>query len=314
MTNEVSNTGSLIRSELWQAQLEELLHEQLLGTPFVRQLDFPDGTTFTLPSLGAALVRDFPEGSNLIRDAIDTGELQFTLNDPIASAGALTEVLMEDSMWRAELMAGVPMEQAVAVMERFETDVLALANSQPSGQGNVNAINGIDHRRVASGTNEVMVPKDFAFARYALTKAKVPTNNLIAIVDPSVAFALETSTNLVNVSNNPQWEGIIETGIEKNMRFIRNVYGFDVFESNLLATANETIGSATTTAGIANIFMSADRPNLLPFAVAWRRHPVLRSSVNDQNHNIEYDTSARYGTGMVRANNLVVIPSDTDQV
>ena len=312
--NNTGNTQSLIRSELWQRQLEEILDEMLTGTPFVRQLDFPDGSAFTMPSIGTALVRDLPEDIEVTFDALDTGEKQMTLNDPVVSATSISEVFLEDSLWNSQFMAEVPVRHAAAIMERFETEVLALANAQSLGQGNSNNINGIAHRRIGTGTNEVMDPSDFAYARYALNKAKVPNMNLMAIVDPSVAFALETSTQLVNVSNNPRWEGIIESGIEKNMRFVKNVYGFDVFESNLLADANETGGGLTTTAGKANIFMSAGSEMLLPFAIAWRRRPKLERQFDPLRREEQVITTARWGTLLSREDNLIVTITDTDQV
>ena len=312
--NTTTNSDSIIRSELWQQQLEEILHELLTGTPFVRQVDFPDGSAFTMPSLGTALVRDLPEGTEVTFDALDTGETTITMNDPVVAANSVSRVLMEDSMWASDLMSTIPTEQAAAIMERFETDVLALANSQFAGASNANQINGIDHRRVASGTNEVIDPADFAYAGYALKKAKIPNQSLLSIVDPSVAFSLETSTNLVNVSNNPRWEGIIETGITNNMRFVKNVYGFDIFESNLLPTANETINSVTTAAGVANLFMSVARDSILPFVLAWRRKPVMETDNPIGLQELQVLTSARWGTGLVRDENLVVILSDTDQV
>lgn len=312
--NIIANTQSLIRSELWQAQLEEILHELLTGTPFVRQVDFPDGSAFTMPSIGTALVRDLPETAEITFDALDTGEVTITKNDPVVAANSVSRMLMEDSMWSSEIMSAIPVEQAAAIMERFETDIFALAMQQFAGVSDPNQINGIDHRRVASGTSEVMAPADFAYAGYALKKAKVPTTNLLAFVDPSVAFALETSTNLVNVSNNPRWEGIIETGITDNMRFIKNVYGFDIFESNLLPDANETINSITTAAGKANLFMSAARETILPFVLAWTRRPMMETEDVIKTQETQVATTARWGTGLVRDENLVVILSDTDQV
>ena len=312
--NNTSNSASIIRSELWETQLEEILHENLMGVPFVRQVDFPDGTQFTMPSIGTPLVRDLPEGAEVTFDALDTGETTITMNAPVIAANSLSQVLMEDSMWAAEAIASIPVEQAQAIMERFETDTLALAMTQFAGVNNQNLINGAAHRKIAGGTNEVMQPQDFAFAGFSLKKAKIARQNLVAIVDPSVAFALETTTNLVNISNNPRWEGIIETGIEQNFRFIRNVYGFDVFESNLLPTMNETIDGLTTTAGVANIFTSLARPSIAPFVLAWRRKPMLVSEWNNKKKQTEVDTTARWGSGLVRDENLVVIGSDTDQV
>lgn len=311
--NNTGNSGSIIRSELWQQQLEEILHENLLGVPFVRQVDFPDGNAFTMPSLGTPLVRDLPEGAEVTFDALDNGETTITMNAPVVAANSISEVLLEDSMWANELLSAIPGEQAQAIMERFESDTLGLAMFQFEGVNAENKINGVAHRRIASGTNEVMDTTDFAFAGYSLKKAKVRRQNLIAIVDPSVAFALETSTQLSNVSNNPKWEGIIESGIEQNFRFVRNVYGFDVFESNLLPDMNETIDGKTTTAGKANLFMSMQQ-GILPFVLAWRRKPKLISEMDNKIHELQTQTTARWGSGLVRDENLVVIGSDTDQV
>ena len=311
--NNTGNTQSLIRPELWQQQLEEVLHENLLGVPFVRQVDFPDGNAFTMPSLGTPLVRDLPEGAEVTFDALDNGETTITMNAPVVAANSISEVLLEDSMWANELLSAIPGEQAIAIMERFETDTLGLAMFQFAGTDNANNINGVAHRRVAVGTNQTMDVTDFAFAGYSLKKAKIRRINLMAIVDPSVAYALETQTQLANVSNNPKWEGIIETGIEQNFRFIRNIYGFDVFESNLLPDMNETIGGRTTTAGKANLFMSMQQ-GILPFVLAWRRKPKLISEMDNKIHELQTQTTARWGSGLVKDENLVVIGSDTDQV
>jgi hypothetical protein len=312
--NNTQNTLALIRGEVWQAQLEEILHENLMGVPFVRQVDFPDGDKFTMPSIGTPLVRDLPEGTELTFDALDTGEVSITMNAPVVAANSLSQILLEDALWASELISAVPVEQAQAIMERFETDTLALCMNQSGGLSNANNINGVAHRKIGTGTNETMAVKDFAFAGFSLQKAKVPRTNLVAIVDPSVGFALETATQLTNLSNNPHWEGIIETGITDNFRFVRNVFGFDVFESNMLPTMNETIGGLTTTAGKANIFTSLARPGIAPFVLAWRRQPILVAEWNNKKKQTEIDTTARWGSGLVREENIVVIGTDTDQV
>ncbi len=314
MGNNTENSQAIIRGEVWQVQLEEILHENLMGVPFVRQVEFPDGTQFTMPSIGTPLVRDLPEDTEITFDALDTGEVSITMNAPVVAANSLSQILMEDSLWAAEAIASIPVEQAQAIMERFETDTLGLAMNQSGGVSNANLINNVAHRKIGTGTNETMAVKDFAFAGYSLQKAKVSRKNLVAIVDPSVGFALETSTQLTNISNNPRWEGIIETGITDNFRFVRNVFGFDVFESNMLPTMNETIGGLTTTAGKANIFSSLARPSIAPFVLAWRRHPVLVAEWKNGKKRTEIDTTARWGSGLVREENIVVIGTDTDQV
>jgi len=185
----------------------------------------------------------------------------------------------------------------------------------PDGQtaSNLNTINNAHHRFVASGASEVMTVEDFAKALYALQKANVPATNLIAIVDPSVEYTMNTQTNLVNMSNNPRWEGIVTSGISSGMRFIKNIYGFDVYVSHFLKDVNETINGLTTAAGKANLFFSAT-PDILPFVGSVRQPPQVDSEYNKDLQRDEYVTTMRYGFKLFRPENLVVVLADTDQV
>jgi hypothetical protein len=195
----------------------------------------------------------------------------------------------------------------------MEVDVLAIG---PEGQtsANTNSINGAEHRWVGSGTNEAIGVQDFAKALYALQKANVPTTNLVAIVDPSVEYTLNTLTNIVNVSNNPRWEGIIASGHSTGMRFVKNIYGFDVYTSqNLKNSIAETIGSKSTTVGVANLFFSA-APDVLPFVGHVRQAPKVDSEFNKDLQREEYVTTCRYGFKLFRPENLVVVLTDTDVV
>jgi hypothetical protein len=196
-------------------------------------------------------------------------------------------------------------------MTRLETDILALANQQTAND--LNQINGAAHRFVGSGAAESISVVDFARALHSLKKANVPQTNLIAIVDPSVEYSINTITNLTNVSNNPRWEGIVSSGIATGMKFIKNIYGFDVYTSNYLADANETIAALTTAAGKANIFCSA-APDVLPFVGAWRQMPKVDSDYNKDYQREEHVTTARYGVKLYRPENLVVCLTDTDVV
>lgn len=313
MAFTTSNVGDhLIRAELWSNQLKDILLDELMATQWVRWLtEFPDGNTFTIPSIGEAVTTDIQENVPIEYTAMDTGEFQFSITEYVGSAHYITQKAMQDSFYAQELLSQFVPKERRAIEERVETSILALANSQTLSS--LNTINGANHRFVASGTNEVMDVKDFALAKYALKKANVPLSNLVAIVDPSVAYTLETLTNLVNVSNNPQWEGIITTGLTSGMRFIRNIFGFDVYESNYLPTANETINGKTTAAGVANIFFSAEQ-SVVPFIGAWRQMPTVYSEFKKDLLRDEYLTVCRWGTKLYRPENLVVVLSDTDQV
>ncbi len=315
---DTTNSALLIRAELWATELKEVLLDQLQGMGYVRFLtEFPDGTTFTIPSIGEATVRDYVENQPIVYDALDTGEFQLTITEYLSSGNYITKQARQDAFYSAELEASFVPKQARALAEKLESDIMALgAGGAPGGQtaADLNTINGADHRFVANGTSEVMAISDYARALFALKKANVPDQALIGIVDPSVEFELNTSTNIVNVSNNPRFEGIIETGIASGMRFVKNVFGFDLFTSNYLATANETIDSKTTASGKANLFFSAADPRNLPFIGAWRQMPEVDASFNKDFQREEYVTTARYGLKVYRPENLVVVLSDDDQV
>ena len=315
MAGHASNNGSsdsLIRSELWSSQLKDVLEDEIgMAMRYVRWLDeFPDGDQFTIPSIGQAKVDDFVEGQEIKFRNLATGEFNFSITEYLSSAHSITDKLKEDSFYMNELMSSFVPKQARAIMERLETDIFALANQQTASD--LNNINGFPHRFVGSGTNETIAVQDFAKANLSLTKANAPAMNRIAIVDPTVGFELETLTNLVNVSNNARWEGVIESGLTQGMSFVKNVYGFDVFTSNYLADANETIDSITTTAGKANIFFSA-APDVLPFIGAWRRMPEVEFHREPKLQEDQFITTARYGVKLFRPENLVTVLTDTDQ-
>ncbi len=302
----------LHRSNVWSTQLKDVLEDELQATKYVNWLsEFPDGDTFNIPSVGQMQVDNYVEDTSVKYRAMDTGNFTFTIGNYLSSATYITNKAKQDSFYMNQLVSTFVPKQQRAIQVRVETDILALSAQQTlSG---LNNINGAPHRFVASGTNETIGIADFAKARYSLKKANVPDTNLIAIVDPSVEYTLNTLSNLVNVSNNPQWEGIVSTGIATGMRFVKNVYGFDVYTSNYLADANETISGRTTAAGKANMFFSASS-DVVPFIGAWRQMPKVDSEYNKDFQRDEYVTTARYGVKLYRPENLVCVLADTDQV
>lgn len=309
-----ASNDHLIRSNIWTNDLKDVLEEELFATKYVKMLEFPDGDTLNMPSIGAMESNDYTEDSAVSYTRMDTGNFTFTIDQYKSSATYITNKMKQDSFYMSELVSSFVPKQARALMEAMETKVLDVG---PSGQtsGNVNSINGADHRWVGSGTGETMSITDFAKAKYALRKANVPMTNLVAIVDPSVEYELSTVTNLVNVSNNPRWEGIVRDGISTGMRFFMNIYGFDVYVSDFLKVnaASETIGALTAAAGVNNLFFSAS-PDVLPFVGSIRQAPKVDSEYNKDFQREEYVTTCRYGYKLFRPENLVCVVTDTDQV
>lgn len=310
-----SNDDHLIRSNLWSGQLKEVLQDELLGMKYVEMLtDFPDGDTFNIPSIGQAETNDYVENQAIKYSAMDTGNFTFSINQYKSSATYITEKMKQDSHMASRLISKFVPSQARALAKAMELKILSVG---PDGQtsASLNQINGASHRWVGSGTNEVMAVTDFAKANYALDMANVPQSNRVAIVHPSVGYALSVLTNLSNLSNNPRWEGIVRDGALTGTKFLMNVYGFDVYISQNLKvnSSSETINSVTSAAGVNNLFFSADSM-VLPFVGAIRQAPKVDSSYNKDYQREEYVTTCRYDFKLFRPENMVVVVTDTDQV
>jgi hypothetical protein len=311
------NTGAnehLIRSNIWSNQLKEVLLDELFAMKYVDMIsDFPDGDTLNIPSIGQAETHDYVEGQAIRYTGMDTGNFTFTIDKYKSSATYITEKMKQDSFYMSRLVSSFVPKQSRAIAKAMEVNVLELGpNAQTAS--NVNAINGADHRWVGGGTNEVIAPADFAKAKFALQKANVPMTDLVAIVDPSVEYTLSTLANLTTLQNNPRWEGIVRDGISTGMKFITNIYGFDVYVSqNLRSGLAETISGKTTTVGVGNLFFSAS-PDVVPFVGSIRQPPKVDSEFNKDLQREEYVTTARYGFKLFRPENMVVVITDTDQV
>jgi len=315
MAFSVNTNEHFIRSNLWSTELKEVLEDKLIGMQWVDWItDFPDGDTINIPSLGQAEVLNYVEGEAVRYTAMDSGNFTFTISQYKSSATYITNKYKQDSFYTGRIVSSFVPKQARAIGKAMEVDMLAVG---PNGQtaSNLNAINGANHRFVGSGTSETIAIVDFAKAKYALDKANVPEVNRVAVVDPSVEYALNTLTNLTNVSNNPRWEGIITTGLAGGMQFIRNIYGFDVYVSTNLKvnSTSETINSVTAAAGVNNLFFSA-APEVLPIIGAVRQAPKVDSEYNKDFQREEYVTTCRYDFKLYRPENMVVVLTDTDQV
>ena len=303
------NVSLLTRAEVWSRELKEILEDELMATTYVRWLsEFPDGDTFKIPSIGQAYVDDYSEDTAVKYRPLDTGQFTFQITEYLSSGTYVTKKAEQDAFYMNELISSFVPKQERAIMEHVEESILGLQSQQTAG--NTNAINGEKHRYVATGSSNVISVNDFARANLSLNKANVSANNRVAIVDPSVAYTIETATNLSNISNNPMFEGIVSSGIATGMRFVRNVYGFDVYTSQRLATiGTETLETVNAAGFKANLFFSADS-TVTPFIGAWRQMPEVDTEYNKDFQRTEFVTTARYGVKLYRPENLVTVLSN----
>lgn len=308
-----NNTANLLRTNLWSRQIKELLLDELNAMKFVRIIqDFPDGVQINIPSIGEAETADFTEGQAIKYNSMDTGNFIFNFDQYKYSANAISEKFKRDSFYSADVVAAFVPRQHRALMEAIETRILQVANTGQTS-GSLNVINTANHRFIGSGPNQAIAFQDFAKAHYALVKANVPLMNLVAIVDPSVAYTLQTQANTVNLlSPMPMWEDVVRNGAVTGFKFRFNLYGFDVYCSNYLpAIASETINSVTVTNGVANMFFSAAPGDTMPWIGGFRQMPTVYSEFNKDLQQDEYFTITEYGFKLYRPENMVIIPTST---
>jgi len=298
----------LVRTELWSSELKDILQEQLMGTKYVRMLNgFPDGNTFNIPSVGELPMREVAENTPVTYDSMDTGEFTFTIDRYVEAATFITDKAKQDSYYSQQLIGMFPTKMRRALDENLEGSVFALANTQTVD--NTNTINGADHRFVASGSsNTVLSLDDFAKAKYALDKAQAGGTR-VAIIDPSQEYVFNNLVGAQAFTNNPAFGGIVNGGFVNEvtgMRFIRNIFGFDVYVSNFLATPTDsTIDSVSVPAApVTNIFMSVGG-DLTPFVGAYRQLPRVEYERNKDMRRDEYVMNARFGLKLYRPECLV---------
>ncbi len=321
MAMTTANMDLLTRSEVWSSELKEILRDEMMAQRYVRMLEgFPDGNQFTIPSIGQTQVDNYVEDTAVTYRPLDTGEFTFTIDRYLSSATYMTKRAEQDAFYSAELMSRFVPEQERAIMAHFEATTMAAPEVGVSANS-TETIDGITHRWAGSTTGAFIAVSDFARARYSLKKLNVPDTNLVAIVDPSVEYTINTLTNLVSVSDNPRWEGIVADGIATGMKFVKNIYGFDVYTSNYLATAtdNALTNAASTPAnqdfssvnGKVNLFFSA-AATANPFVGAWRQMPEVDYEYNKDFQRHEYVTTARYGVKLYRPENMVRVITKTN--
>jgi len=320
MSQLTGNTQAFIEAQQYSQFILDNLHDYLLPEGLWRDVsDFGSGTTLNIKTVGTVTIQDAAEDVPLNFSPIDTGTITLSITDYVGDAWKVSDDLREDGSQVDSLMSMRAMESTRAFGEHHEGRFLSVANLGQTN-ANVNLVNGRPHRWIAGGsgiTTRVMSLSDFIAMKLAFDKAGVPAGGRIAIVDPIVEATLNSLQNLVNVSNNPMFEGIVTEGFARDHKFVRNIFGFDVWTSNYLPvkTATEALnaasyGLANDTAEIgdvANVFMSVADDSTKPVMHAWRRAPKTEGWRDNEERADKYQVTSRFGLGVQRLDTLGVI-------
>lgn len=319
MAQLTTNTNAFIESQQYSQFILENLHDYLLPEGMWRDVtDFGSGTTLNIKTVGTVSIQDAAEDTPLTFSPIDTGTLTLSITDYVGDAWKVSDDLREDGSQVDTLMAMRAMESTRALGENHETKFLNVANAAQTAAG-LNLVNGRPHRWVGSAAENVrtLTLNDFISMKLAFDKANVPAGGRIAIVDPVVEATLNSLQNLVNVSNNPMFEGMVTEGFARDHKFVRNIFGFDVYTSNFLPslTAEEAInatgyGLTSETAAVgdkANIFMCVADDTCKPIMHAWRRAPQTEGWRDNEERADKFQVTSRFGLGAQRVDTLGVI-------
>jgi len=314
------NTTAFIEAQQYSQFILENLPDFLLPEGLYRDVsDFGSGTTLNIKTVGTVTIQDAAEDVPLTFSPIDTGTISLAITDYVGDAWKVTDELREDGSQIDSLMSMRAMESTRALGENHESKFLNVAGTSQTA-ANVNLVNGRPHRWVAGGsggTTRVMTLEDFIAMKLAFDKANVPAGGRIAIVDPVVEATLNSLSNLVNVSNNPMFEGIVTDGFARDHKFVKNIFGFDIWTSNYLPTKTATealnassYGLANDTAEIgdvANVFMSIADDSTKPIMHAWRRQPKTEGWRDQEERADKFQVTSRFGFGAQRLDTLGVI-------
>jgi len=319
MAQTTSNTNAFIESQQYSQFILENLHDYLLPEGMYRDVsDFGSGTTLNIKTVGSVTIQDAAEDTPLVFSPIDTGTINLSITDYVGDAWKVTDDLREDGSQIDTLMAMRAQESTRALGENHETKFLNVANAAQTAAG-LNLVNGRPHRWVGSAASNArtVTLNDFVSMKLAFDKANAPAGGRIAIVDPVVEASINSLANLINVSNNPMFEGMVTEGFARDHKFVRNVFGWDIYTSNFLPTltATEAInassyGLTSETAAVgdkANIFMCVADDTCKPIMHAWRRAPQTEGWRDNEERADKFQVTSRFGLGAQRVDTLGVI-------
>ena len=274
--------------------------------------DFGSGDTLNIPTIGSVTIQEGTENEAFTYNPIDTGRVTLTITDYVGDAWYVTDDMREDGYNVDALMSARSAESTRAIQENFETRFLATANSAQT-DANANNINGFAHRIASAETNNVFALSQLVSMRLAFDKANVPNSGRVFIADPVVEATLN---NLVNITTDvtPFAESILRSGMSAGMRFVGQLYGFDIILSNRLPTGNFGDGTTTVTGGVANIAMCVQDDQCKPIMAAWRRQPRVEGERNKDLRRDEFVVSARWGIGAQRVDTLGVIITSASNI
>lgn len=303
--NLTTNTQAFIEAEQYSMFILMTLKDGLLPETFYRNVsDFGSGTTLHIKTIGMVTLQEAAEDTPLTYNPIETGEVTLTVTEYKGDAWYVTDDLREDGAQIPALMAARSAESTRAFQEVFETSFLKQANDAQT-DANANTINSQPHRIASAETNDIFALSHLVQMRLSFDKANAPAEGRIFICDPVVDATLNS---LVTITHDvtPFGKEILEKGMARGMRFVMQLYGWDIIVSNRLDTGSFGDGSESVT-GVANVCMCILDDQTKPIMGVIRRTPKVEGERNKDRARDEFVVRSRYGFGPQRVDTLGII-------
>lgn len=307
-----TNADAFNDAEKYSRFLVKALPEIMLPGGMYRNVsDFADGSTLNIPTVGTVTLQEVEEGVPMDFKSIDSGNITLHITDYVGDAWSISDEVRQDNA-RIDLLEAARAEAStIAIAEWMETKFLAACNAVQA-DGNDNVINGQKHRFLGTGASNTISIDDFRRAKLAFDQARVPQAGRVVIVDPSVEFTLNGEVQVVT-SDNPMFQGIITEGFQQNHKFVRNIFGFDIWTSSMLPKGAFSDGTGTVAgSGVANVFMNVLSDQHKPVMYAQRKAPSVSGWYDNEERADKYQTNFRCGFGGQRADTLLTVITNQD--
>lgn len=302
-----SNTRPFIEAEQYSDFILMNLHDGLLPDTFYRDVaDFMMGDVLNIKTVGSVVLQETAEDVPLVYNPIETGQITFRITEYVGDAWKVSDDLREDGSQVDQLMAARAMESTRALQERFETDYLATASAPFIAATTGLPVNGFNHFKVSTATNNIFDIDYLIDMRLAADKANVPAAGRVFIVDPVVEATLNKKVSITNDVTEFA-KVILERGLAQGQRFINNWFGWDIMTSNRLYVGAANDGTTSIGSAVYNLGMCILDDQTKPVMGAWRRHPSVTGDRDFERRADKFQTTSRYGFGLQRIDTLFCV-------
>lgn len=306
-----TNTRAFVEAEQYSRFILLNLHDGLLPSVWYRNVsDFGSGDTLNIKTIGSVTLQDAAEDEPLVYNPIETGEITLTITEYKGDAWYVTDDLREDGTDIDRLMAERASESTRAYQEVVETDFLAKAAEIYIAATDGKNVNGQPHFIASAEVNDVFSTNHLIQMKLSFDKANVPDAGRVFICDPLVEATLNKNFTLTH-DVTPFGERLIQAGMARGMRFVMNLFGWDIVTSNRLAVGDANDGSTTITNAVFNICMCVLDDQTKPVMHAVRRQPKVEGERNKDFARDEFVMRARYGFGLQRVDTLGAIATSS---